>query len=293
MLKKKIIYLLLSVILILSIYGQDVETILADAINGDVDAQYRIATLLEDGINYRKDLVKAKHWYEKAANQGNEKAARRLSALYMNGGVLERKPKLAEAWGAFADALVGSTNEIAKKVDNRKVKVTRKPISFVDKNRPSPILIKPNLIKPLSPLARPIAKTSNVSLPKEYFTVGSNKKHVIAVQGQPTSFSSNKLSFGSSWVNFDSAGKVKGWYSSRFNKLKARIEIDSRLYQGITYFTVGSSKEHVSAVQGQPTSVDSNKLSFGSSWVNFDSAGKVKDWYSSSSNKLKAKLIFE
>jgi hypothetical protein len=218
MLKKKIIYLLLSVILILSIYGQDVETILTDAINGDVDAQYRIATLLEDGINYRKDLVKAKHWYEKAANQGNEKAARRLSALYMNGGVLERKPKLAEAWGAFADALIRSANEIAKKVDDRKVKVTRKPISFVDKNRPSPILIKP-----LSPLARPIAKTSNVSLPKEYFTVGSNKKHVIAVQGQPTSFSSNKLSFGSSWVNFDSAGKVKDWYSSSSNKLKAKL----------------------------------------------------------------------
>ena len=175
--------LLLSVFLILYLNGQNVETILADAINGDVDAQHRIAKLLEDGTNYRKDLVKAKHWYEKAANQGNEKAARRLSALYMNGGVLERKPKLAEAWGAFADALVGSTNEIAKKVDNRKVKVTRKPISFVDKNRPSPILIKPNLNKPLSPLARPITKTSNFLLPKDYFTNGSSKAHVIAVQG--------------------------------------------------------------------------------------------------------------
>ncbi|MDE0040462.1 MAG: hypothetical protein OXT74_00350, partial [Candidatus Poribacteria bacterium] len=85
-----------------------------------------------------------------------------------------------------------------------------------------------------------------------YFTVGSTKDEVLAVQGTPKSFSDWEFDYGSSSVYF-SNGRVTRWYNSPFAPLKARLVPKSNtINRG--YFTVGSTKDEVLAVQGTPKS---------------------------------------
>jgi hypothetical protein len=63
----------------------------------------------------------------------------------------------------------------------------------------------------------PTAKTE----PKDFFTLGSSKDEVLAVQGSPDSFTETFFSYGSSSVIFE-RGKVVSW-SDGFPKLKARL----------------------------------------------------------------------
>ena len=95
----------------------------------------------------------------------------------------------------------------------------------------------------------------NLSLsgPQGLFHHRFEQDQVLAAQGQPSSFSSDRFSYGLSEVKFDSSGRIEG-LGFLFIKLKAMIEIDAGKYSGMSYFTIGSSKELV-AVQGQPTSV--------------------------------------
>ena len=274
--------------------GQSDEQLLAHAIEGDVSAQYNLAQKLEGGNEYQQDLNKARYWFEKAAIQGHEKSARKLADYYQKGSGVEKDPNIAKAWNAFANALSGRGFPMQQKTTNQpfeKIKDQREPIKFVEVDKKASIVRKPYSANSPTLKNKPSATGSGLNGRRDYFTIGSSKAHVIAVQGQPTSFDSMRFMFGASWVNFDSNGRVKDWFSG-YNKLKARIEIDNSKYIGRDYFTVGSSKAHVIAVQGQPTSFDSMRFMFGASWVNFDSNGRVKDWFSGY-NKLKAKLLPE
>ena len=56
--------------------------------NGDIQAQFNLATLYGKGIE--KNLEKAFYWYQKAVENGNKKAMYNLANSYYNGGETER-----------------------------------------------------------------------------------------------------------------------------------------------------------------------------------------------------------
>ena len=48
-------------------------------------AQYNVAVCFNDGIGTKKDVIKAKEWYKKSADNGHSKAVKRLEELnYLN-----------------------------------------------------------------------------------------------------------------------------------------------------------------------------------------------------------------
>jgi hypothetical protein len=104
-----------------------------------------------------------------------------------------------------------------------KIKEQREPIKFVEVDKKASIVGKPYSANSPTLKNKPSATGSGLTGGRDYFTIGSSKAHVIAVQGQPTSFSSNYFYFGYSRVDFDSNGKVIKWESSASNKLKAKL----------------------------------------------------------------------
>ena len=125
---------------------------------------------------------------------------------------------------------------------------------------------------------------------KGYFTVGSTKDEVVAVQGTPNSLSQWSFGYGGSSVNFEN-DRVTRWYSSPRNPLKVRI-VPARDTPNKGYFTVGSTKDEVVAVQGTPNSLSQWSFGYGGSSVNFEN-DRVTRWYSSPRNPLKAKMVPE
>ncbi|MYB00148.1 hypothetical protein F4X90_10795 [Candidatus Poribacteria bacterium] len=130
----------------------------------------------------------------------------------------------------------------------------------------------------------------NKKLNDGYFTVGSTKDEVVAVQGTPKSLSQRSFSYDGSSVGFEN-DRVIRWYSSPLNPLKVRI-VPARDTPNKGYFTVGSTKDEVVAVQGTPNSLSQWSFGYGGSSVNFKN-DRVIRWYSSPLNPLKAKMIPE
>ena len=58
---------------------------------------------------------------------------------------------------------------------------------------------------------------------RAYFTVGSTKDEVIAIQGSPSAFSDRKFRYGLSTVSFEH-GRVTKWETYSSSPLKARLE---------------------------------------------------------------------
>mgnify|MGYP000878904472 CR=1 FL=1 len=52
---------------------------------GDIDAQYQLAFMLEHGLGVKTDLEGAVHWYAKAAEQGDVDAQNQLARLHAEG----------------------------------------------------------------------------------------------------------------------------------------------------------------------------------------------------------------
>jgi len=52
---------------------------------GDVDAQYTLGTLYENGLGVKQDDAEAVKWYLKAAEQGDARAQINLGAMYDKG----------------------------------------------------------------------------------------------------------------------------------------------------------------------------------------------------------------
>ena len=96
--------------------------------------------------------------------------------------------------------------------------------------------------------------------------------------------------YGLSSVNFES-DKVIAWSNSNGNlKAKLKSKINSKY---IGYFTVGSTKDEVLSLQGQPTGVYKSFWRYGNSSVIFES-NKVVSWSNSEGNlkaNLKSKLL--
>ena len=141
-----------------------------------------------------------------------------------------------------------------------------------------------------TPRPTSIPTTAPPSVELDYFTVGSTKDEVLAVQGTPDSFTDTRWEYGSfSWVRFRS-GLVTDWNNTDYDKLKARLEPSGPVSPSLGYFTVGSTKDEVLAVQGTPDSFTDTRWEYGSfSWVRFRS-GLVTDWNNTDYDKLKARL---
>jgi outer membrane protein assembly factor BamE (lipoprotein component of BamABCDE complex) len=116
-----------------------------------------------------------------------------------------------------------------------------------------------------------------------YFTIGSTKDEVLAIQGTPTSISNNVWHYSYSRVSF-SGGKVIG-FNNISNNLKIQIASKS---SKLEYFTIGSTKDEVLAVQGTPTSISNNVWYYSYSRVSF-SGGKVIG-FNNISNNLKIQI---
>ena len=123
-----------------------------------------------------------------------------------------------------------------------------------------------------------------------YFTLGSSKDEVLAVQGQPDNpFAAPPWRYGRSEVSFSQDGRSPGydkvvrWKSSPENPLKARIIPNGPVDPVPEYFTVGSTGDEVLAVQGQPDSVHpyagTDSWTYGPSSVSFKD-GRVVRWKS-------------
>lgn len=128
------------------------------------------------------------------------------------------------------------------------------------------------------------------SSPELYFSIGSELKEVIDIQGTPTRVEGNVLYFGKSKVYIVN-GTVKNWDAHPDSPIMAKLDIErskDRTIRSIqkSRFKQGSTKADVMALQGEPILKTENLWDYGVSKIYFE-GGKVSGWYSSPLNPLK------
>lgn len=107
------------------------------------------------------------------------------------------------------------------------------------------------------------------------FSLGSNKKAVIAAMGTPTGIISDTTWYYSlSSVRFDSEGRVAGWNES---DLAIKVSFGNKK-EWAKPFGKGSTKQDVIYAMGTPTGVIYDLWYYGSSSVKFNLGGRVEDW---------------
>ena len=121
-----------------------------------------------------------------------------------------------------------------------------------------------------------------------YFTVGSTKAEVLAVQGRPTHAETHLWEYGGSRVYFRH-GRVTRWDTWLRAPLKARLQPTITVVPTPTYITIGSTKDEVLAIQGTPTRFTDRVWEYGGSRVYFD-GDRVTRWDEWRGSPLKARL---
>lgn len=134
-----------------------------------------------------------------------------------------------------------------------------------------------------------LAEPPMASLPKKYFTVGSSLGEVHSIQGIPTRTENEVWHYGDSKVIFLN-GKVSHWVDSPNHKLSARSgeEPVDPWHPVAQYFTKGSTKAEVRAIQGTPLRENQTAWDYGLSRVYFE-GDKVVDWQESPLEPLRIK----
>jgi outer membrane protein assembly factor BamE (lipoprotein component of BamABCDE complex) len=157
---------------------------------------------------------------------------------------------------------------------------------------PTPAPRVATVVQPVN-VAPSVAPDRTRLAPTGYFTVGSTKDEVLAVQGTPTRLSDYQWGYGLSHVSFQN-GRVIGWYVSPVNGLRVKMlpdsEIEASAARARGYFTAGSSRDEVLAVQGTPTSFSDVQWVYGLSHVSFQN-GRVVSWYVSPVNSLRVRML--
>jgi hypothetical protein len=118
-----------------------------------------------------------------------------------------------------------------------------------------------------------------------YFTVGSTRKEVRAVQGMPTWVQGDTWHYGSSRVQYKK-GRVKGWASSPDHPLRARLSPSDGPATAIGGIRIGSTKEEILRLNGTPTRLDDDVWEYGYSKIYF-SSGRVSGWADSKAAPLR------
>ncbi len=143
----------------------------------------------------------------------------------------------------------------------------------------------PGLLPAWVPFARRTAP--QVLSPPSFFTLGSTRSDVYAVQGPPSLSTESTWHYGPSQVFFR-GNYVVGWKTSPNHSLftgaaKAAIPAARQVD-----FTVGSTAEAVLAAQGPPEELTDDAWKYGTSEVYFKD-GKVVGWKNTAGRPLKAK----
>jgi curved DNA-binding protein CbpA len=110
-----------------------------------------------------------------------------------------------------------------------------------------------------------------------YITAGLTQDEVTAVLGAPTSSTENKLTYGSSELNF-TAGKLTGWKIDPASMpIRVKLWPDAPVDPNLTSFTVGSTKNEVLVVEGTPTLFSEDTFGYGGALVYFKN-NRVVGW---------------
>lgn len=96
-----------------SVPEEDAAAILAKAEQGDVAAQYKVATMYRTGQGLKQSYEEAYRWYLAAAEQGDPFAMYNISLLYSCGYGVKQNCAIAAKW--LKDANDHGLNEILKK----------------------------------------------------------------------------------------------------------------------------------------------------------------------------------
>lgn len=111
-----------------------------------------------------------------------------------------------------------------------------------------------------------------------YVTSGLTTMEVLAILGNPTSSSGEKMFYKGSEIDFRN-GRVAGWrIDARNSPLRVKLWPSSAPAPGLNQFAVGSSKSDVIALQGTPTLFSDNKFGYGNSVVTFQN-DRVVGWH--------------
>ncbi len=161
-------------------------------------------------------------------------------------------------------------------------------LSTVTFNKNRRVVSYANISRNLRVRLAPMAPVAAAGRPV-YFTVGSSKDRVLAVQGTPTGVVGNSWKYGESEVKFRGDRVVS--YTDTGHNLEIRALSRTRASRKVyrDYFTLGSSKRRVMAVQGYPTYVWGNTWWYGYSQINF--SGDRVIGFADVSRNLKARLI--
>jgi outer membrane protein assembly factor BamE (lipoprotein component of BamABCDE complex) len=271
-------------------------------------AQIKLASRYASGLGVKRDLKEAGRWYTKAAEQGNADAQYALGVMWGEGqlGKVDKTQslkwmKMAAQGGNFRalEALqieasqaaptsneqkaemapdrprnyftVGSTKEEVLKVqgtpDHSSESLFLYGYSSVSFQR-GRVTSWSDTDKNLKVRLVPAAAAS-----RDFFTVGSTKDEVVALQGTPNNFSESLFLYGYSSVSFQ-GGRVTSWSNTDKN-LKVRLVPAAAASRD--FFTVGSTKDEVVALQGTPDNFSESLFLYGYSSVSFQ-RGKVVSW---------------
>ena len=218
------------------------------AANGDADAQIDLAAMYRDGDGVTRDYAQALEWYRKAAARGIADAQFNLGVMIYNGYGVERDYGEALSW--FRLAATQGNADAQKMLIEAEDRMNNGPAHQAAAG---------------------------------YFTLGSSKAQVLALEGAPTGIRTGRYPPGSEEWSYDRC-------TVTFNALGLVIAYTNdcgRLHVSQTpvrNFTIGSSKADVLAIQGTPTSVQTGFDRGSEQWlyngcsVNFDGSGRVKGY---------------
>jgi curved DNA-binding protein CbpA len=104
---------------------------------------------------------------------------------------------------------------------------------------------------------------------KTYFTIGSMKNEVQEIQGTPSSIIGDTWFYDASQITF-SNGRVTGYSNNSGNlHMKLLPKTDATHIREKGYFTIGSTKDEVIALQGTPDGVIGNTWIYDLSQIKF------------------------
>jgi len=92
---------------------------------GDVEAQYNLGVMYDEGTSVEQDFGKAAEWYRKAAEQGFVDAQANLGMMYYHGIGVSRDHKEAARWlQQAADRGDAESAEILRRINSRTTPAT-------------------------------------------------------------------------------------------------------------------------------------------------------------------------
>ena len=107
-----------------------VQDLAALAENGNVDAQYNIARMLQDGDGAAKNPSEAAAWFRKAAEQGDKESQYYLGLMYLRGEGVAANEAEAHKWFAMNRQSHCASGEFTQSpVANRPEILTVQPIA--------------------------------------------------------------------------------------------------------------------------------------------------------------------